>query len=100
MAATRPAQRTERREAPSVSRGRRSVWLALPWLLFQIVAALAAQQLRRPLRRPSGSDLLLWPAAALVTLAFLIPLSQISGPLTGLSALAFIALAWHNFHAR
>lgn len=100
MAAVRAAQRADRRGSPSAPPRRRPPALAVPWLLLQIVAALAVQQLRRPPRRPSGSDLLLWPAAALVTLAFLIPLSQVSGPLTVLSALAFVVLAWHNFRAQ
>ena len=71
---------------------------ALPWLLCQVALALAIAQLTRPIRRPGGTDLLLWLAMIAVSGAFLVLLAQINGLLAAVLALGLIVLAWRDLH--
>ena len=97
-----PGVTTERGTGKRVSRrpeppGRRS-GTALIWLLCQVLLALCAREVRRPIQRPAGAELLLWPAMIAVATSFLILLAQWSGLLAVAIAVALLFVTWRGWH--
>ena len=88
------------RRRPAVGRGPSALRSrpALPWLLCQVVLALVIHQLRRPMRRPTGTEVLLWLGLALVATGFLALLVRLNTWLAGAVALGLLLFAWREWH--
>lgn len=68
------------------------------WVLAQVALALIAREIRRPVRRPRGADLFIWPAMIAVAAGFLLLMAQWNALIAALIAVVLLVATWRGWH--